>query len=205
MKQLVEWCLYMFIWYMMRVYCSTVHFRIRFPFQRMCIRAHGLGSHHSYPFINKQFPASPSLVSKEVWAERYQTYCKSYSLSNWQAQSAHWCSLWWDPCKTMIATGPRIHHSFCTSNGLHWLHPRTLQTFVRFSWLWAVRQLCLTMFHEHDANHIQSLWLLQAEDFKYVVFQGKVHEIQDNPPIHGGSDNADGQHHLYICTDTYVL
>ena len=41
------------------------------------------------PTINKQFPASPSLVSKEVWAERYQTYCKSYSLSNWQAQSAH--------------------------------------------------------------------------------------------------------------------
>lgn len=23
--------------------------------------------------------------AQEVWAERYQTYCKSYSLSNWQA------------------------------------------------------------------------------------------------------------------------
>ena len=30
------------------VYCSTVHFRIRFPSQRMRIRAHtDLGSHHS--------------------------------------------------------------------------------------------------------------------------------------------------------------
>lgn len=28
------------------------------------------------------------MATQEVWAERYQTYCKSYSLSNWQARKS---------------------------------------------------------------------------------------------------------------------
>lgn len=37
---------FIYVYMIYGVYCSTVHFRIRFPFQRMRIRAHGLGSHH---------------------------------------------------------------------------------------------------------------------------------------------------------------
>ena len=38
-------------------------------------------------YYEEPFESSKDSNGQDVWAERYQTYCKSYALSNWQAKA----------------------------------------------------------------------------------------------------------------------